>query len=245
MFKQGSCANEVAEAMVANLERNKPVFQASISKIASAIDTLAADADAQGHSDEAEHLTSLIERIAGFQDLTLSPEDRLFFDKLPEHHKTHLKRQSPKEFADEVRKLRMAHEVVEEMERRDKPNPEVIEFESLLPRGKQLPESSFPQDVIEFESLKADDPDDDIEDIEFVEKPWRGEFGPDDPEDMDEEAIRILMENMRRGRGDNHVSDMYPMHAEVIKAPKEMKHSASVKEAFAELRAGAPKKKAH
>ena len=59
-----------------------------------------------------------------------------------------------RQFPEEVRKLRMAKEVADELAGRNK---ELGGFKSLLPRGKQLPESSIPQDVIEFELIPKED----------------------------------------------------------------------------------------
>jgi hypothetical protein len=37
------------------------------------------------------------------------------------------------------------------------------------------------------------------------EKPWAGEFPLDDPNDIDDEAVRIIVENLRRGKTDPDV----------------------------------------
>jgi hypothetical protein len=161
LYRQASIANEVMEEMAKVMKLSHLEDKYAFNKLSSAIDHLASAADifdATGYSGEAEVLTRMISRLAekheemskeaAFEDFTLSPEDRKFFDQLEKHHKDRLGKLSPRDLAEEVRKMHMEHQKEEEIKARNDSMPEVIEFESLL-RGKDLPQTERLDEIIE------------------------------------------------------------------------------------------------
>jgi hypothetical protein len=171
LYKQGSVADEVMHEMVKNLKLNQLENKHAFSKLAAAIDHLANAAeifDNTGYTGEAEVLVRLIERLsekqAANQSLSpdmrkamLPPKDREFLEKLPASFKARFENMEIRQLAEEVAKLRMMHELKDEIKHHNDTKPEVIEFESLLQPQKTLPQSDRMDDIIEFKSLKADD----------------------------------------------------------------------------------------
>lgn len=170
LYKQSSVADEVMREMIKNLKLNQLENKHAFSKLATAIDHLAIAAeifDNTGYTGEAEVLVRLMERLAekksavktaGHQDIAMLPQkDREFLERLPASFKEHLTKMEFRQLAEEVAKLRMMHELKEEVKQHNEQKPEVIEFESLLQPHKTLPTSDRMDDIIEFESLKTDD----------------------------------------------------------------------------------------
>jgi len=158
LYKQASIADEVMVEMAKALKTNKT--EQPTQKLAEAVDHLNSAAsifDKAGYANEADAITSVIERLAGHQDLFLEPHERAFYDALPAHHKERLGKLDLKAFKDAIKDMAGKGDVAVELDPNDvvqefEPGDE-IEMESVLPRGQQLPNTDRLDEIITFKSL--------------------------------------------------------------------------------------------
>jgi len=162
MFKISSFEAELAKTMEINLVSNGLENKYSFDKIAKVVDYLNAASeilDDTGFHDEAEVLTTLLEKFAsgGLKKklektaADLSKEDMEFYHGLAPHHKKKLHElisRNPNDFVDEIKKMKINSLIGEELGKGTQEIPDVVEMESLTPKSEPLGEQ-----VIDIKSL--------------------------------------------------------------------------------------------
>ena len=167
MFKLGSFEEEIAKSMQEKLVSNQMEKKYSFDRITKAVDFLneaASIFDDTGFNAEAEVLTRMIERLAQKQPVKkvaheLDPSDMELLHGLAPHHQAKLSKLDKKELLDELRKIKLQRMIGEELGKGVGKTPEVLEFESIMGQGHNLPKSDRLDDIVEFDEdiFAADD----------------------------------------------------------------------------------------